>query len=72
MYVYVENKAAVERLPPQLAAVLGPLEATGVTVDLVGGGSEERMVGGVTTAADLRQRLAKTGYFVSRAAQRTG
>ena len=65
MYVYVEDAQALERLPPQLASALGVLEPCGLSIDLLND-KKERRIGGLTTVADLRQRLDKSGYFVSR------
>lgn len=68
MYVYVEDEAALQCLPPQLTAALEPLTACGVTVELRGDSPEqdERMVGGVITRSELRRRLGTSGYYVAR------
>lgn len=66
IYLYVADDAAVDSLPPQLSAVLGALVPCDVTIDLLRGGS---LAGGSTTRAEVRKRLLKSGYFMSRAAK---
>ena len=68
MYVYVEDAAALERLPQRLAVVLGALEPCGVAIELGAADSARSLAGGSTTVGEVRRRLAKVGYFMSRAA----
>ena len=67
IYLYVADDAAVDSLPPQLTAVLGALVPCDVTIDLLTCGGS--LAGGSTTRAEVRKRLLKSGYFMSRAAK---